>query len=185
MRERPVFEGSNPSTSTIINIRMNMRDILNLVESPTDIQLKWWINIRTGEIRSVSRAHGDETTANPAAFGVSPADVERIKAENPDLDPEGDGWGELSWWELVRFEAMKNGWVRAGSYQEGSEDGAPYVYAASLRMAQMAISLMMKKGWIIDACDVEITDPTTPVEGHGDFYELRGMQLKQFMLRRR
>ena len=165
---------------------MQMRQIMDLLESEDDTQVKWWINVRTGEIRPVARAHGDETKIAPEAFGISQERIEQIKRDHPDLDPDGDGWGELSWWELIRYEAQKNGWVRAGSFQEGSDSGAPYVYALNLRAAQLAIGIMMKKGWLIDKCEIEITNPQNPVEGHGDFYELEDeRQIKQFMLRRR
>ncbi|RYD63712.1 MAG: hypothetical protein EOP83_11480 [Verrucomicrobiaceae bacterium] len=143
-------------------------------------QQKWWLNVNTGETVVVKRAHGDMTQENPGRFGITQRMIDRIKTEHPDLNPQ-EGH-ELSWWELVRYEAQKNGWVRIGSEQEFQSVARPYVYAASVRHAQKAITWMMRKGIIVDVCEVEINNPEEPVEGYGEFIELPDeAALKRFL----
>jgi hypothetical protein len=144
---------------------------------------KWWLNVNTGVMLPVKRAHVDMTSENPGQFGVTPQMIARIKQQHPDLYPE-EGH-DLSWWEMIRYEAQKLGWVRIGSQQEMQEVARPYIYAASIKQAQTAIRIMQRKAIIIDAVEIEITNPDEPMEGYGEFIELEDeAQIKRFMLRR-
>jgi hypothetical protein len=122
------------------------------------------------------------TQENPAQFGITPAMIEKIKADHPDLDPSKPSLSNLSWWEFVRYEAQKLGWVRVGSEQEMQEVAMPYVYADTIPHAKEAIRMMRLKGIVKDAVEIEINNPDEPVEGYGDFYTLTSkMEISKFM----
>ena len=146
---------------------MRLKD---LFEAQSEVPAKYWINANTGEIIlvDINDPHGESVFKDPQRFGISNADIERIQ-HVVDNDPDNDEDGNFMF-ILVRYEAQKNGWCRAGSGTDGWRSD-PFIYAASVKFAQKAAQVMYNKGWITDTLVVEITDPSYPDEGYGPFYQ--------------
>lgn len=130
---------------------------------------KWWYNAISGEVIELPEdlPHRDAVSDRPQQFGVDADTVRRLKLTYPDGD-------DLTWWEALGYEAQKRGWVRVGS--DHGDTSTPYLYAASIPLAQATLRWMLKNAIVIDQVDVEITNPEHPLEGYGAYGEMRNEQ---------
>jgi hypothetical protein len=135
---------------------------------------RWWYNTNTGQVIEVDKAHGDVVLSSPETFGISAREMEKLKAHF-------STGGDVSHWEMARYTAQAKGWVRIGAGGEGYDSDEPYLYAASVQMAQKGVAWMVSQGIVVDAVGVEIERPDIPVPGHGWYQNLVGEDIDLFI----